>query len=332
MSFLSLEGSVGLCGRNNPIDVAVIQRLLISYFKQSNKVKDRPAAKISPFFRTDGECTQELFDLVKKFQAEAIGMKYPDGRVDPLGKTFKQMTSQMKPILTSVKEFLFGPDPGNTGVLTKVNPEKLRKFFIKQTGLGLTTTNGEDLLGFFNFLQNDPDIQDIRWAAYILATVHHETTFSFKVNKIEDGKGGNKKYAENIQVVDHLGCRGPKNVVYANGYYGRGYVQLTHRDNYLAIGRAFGIGDELYINPDKAFEPEIAYFATSYGMRNGTFTQGFHKLSDYIIGKKCNYKEARQIINGKDRWMEIAKKAKKIEILLRLCAVSPADSYAILFL
>jgi hypothetical protein len=189
VSFLSLEGSVGLCGRNNPIDVAVVQRLLISYFKQSNKVKDRPAAKISPFFRIDAECTQDLIDLVKKFQAEAIGMKYPDGRVDPLGKTFKQITSKIKSILTSVKEFLFGPAPVHTGVLTKVNPEKFRKFFIKQTGLGLTTTNGEDLLGFFKFLQNDPDIQDIRWAAYILATVHHETTFSFKVNKREDGKG-----------------------------------------------------------------------------------------------------------------------------------------------
>ena len=81
-----------------------------------------------------------------------------------------------------------------------------------------------------------------------------------------------------------------------------------------------GIGDELYINPSKALEPKIAYFATSYGMRHGTFSMGKHTLSTHINGKKCDYKGARQIINGIDCDIEIANKAKKFEILLRLCA------------
>ena len=136
---------------------------------------------------------------------------------------------------------------------------------------------------------------------------------------METGKGGNNYYGKTYKVKDVLGCRGPKNQVYNNVYYGRGYVQLTLEGNYKAIGKAYGIGDELYINPDKALEPKIAYFITSYGMRHGIFTKGIHKLSDHINGKKCDYKNARRIVNGKDKWTEIAAKAEKMEILLRLC-------------
>jgi hypothetical protein len=315
---LSIEGSVGLGGRNNPIDVAVIQCLLKSYFTQFVKVKGRSTSAVPPPIQVDGECTLALIDLIKKVQISALGMKNPDGRIDPMGKTFRQIASQTKPTSATTKELLFGPVPGNTWQPIKINPKRLRKLYIKQAGLGLTITKGEDLLGFFKFLQNDPDIQDIRWAAYILATVHKETEFSFKP-KEENGKGGNRGYAKPQQVIDVLGCRGPKNATYTNAYYGRGYVQITHAANYKAMGKAYGIGDELYINPDMVLEPKISYFIASYGMRHGTFTAGIHKLSTHINGKKCDYKGARQIINGHDKDVEIAEIAGKIEILLRLC-------------
>ena len=80
------------------------------------------------------------------------------------------------------------------------------------------------------------------------------------------------------------------------------------------------MGDELYINPAKALDKKIAYDIMSYGMRNGTFTG--HKLSDHINGKKCDYENARRIINGLDRYDEIARYAGQIELLLRLCAGS----------
>ena len=135
----------------------------------------------------------------------------------------------------------------------------------------------------------------------------------------EIGEGVTQTYGKPIQVTDSMGCRGPENSIYSNVYYGRGYVQTTHADNYRAISKAYGLGDELYINPDRALEPDIAYFATSYGMRYGIYTGGIHKLGDHINGKKCDYKGALQIINGHDREVEIADKARKIEILLRLC-------------
>ena len=72
-------------------------------------------------------------------------MKAPDGRVDPGGKTFNAILSQTKPTAATTRELLFGPAPANTGLLTRVNPQRFRKLVIKQAGLGLTLTKGEDL-------------------------------------------------------------------------------------------------------------------------------------------------------------------------------------------
>ena len=109
-----------------------------------------------------------------------------------------------------------------------------------------------------------------------------------------------------------------ENVVYTNSYCGREYVQIIHAADKKALGKAYGIGDELYIEPARTLEPKIAYFITSYGMQHETFTAGRRKLSTHINGKKCDYKGDRQIINGHDKYFLIAGYANKIEILLRI--------------
>ncbi len=53
-------------------------------------------------------------------------------------------------------------------------------------------------------------------------------------------------------------------------------------------------------HPERAKEPQIAYNIMSYGMRKGSFTG--KKLSDYIHGDVCDYKNARRIISKLDRW------------------------------
>ena len=95
-------------------------------------------------------------------------------------------------------------------------------------------------------------------------------------------------------------------------YYGRGYVQLTWPGNYKTIGKA--IGYDLYHNPDLALEPNIAYSVMSYGMRHGSFTGA--RLAQHINDKKCDYVEARRIINGTDCAEKIAGYAAKFERIL----------------
>src|SRR5262245_56302737 len=66
--------------------------------------------------------------------------------------------------------------------------------------------------------QDNPRSDDLRWLAYCLATTFHET--SQEMQPIEEyGKGAGMSY----------GVPDPDT---GQTYYGRGYVQLTWRDNY----------------------------------------------------------------------------------------------------
>jgi predicted chitinase len=106
-------------------------------------------------------------------------------------------------------------------------------------------------------------------------------------------------------------------------YRGRGYVQLTFKDNYRyaskqlsALKQRYPDGVDLVKEPDLALDPKIASDILVMGMREGWFTR--KKLSDYINEKTCDYYRARKIINRLDRASKIANAAKKFETLLML--------------
>jgi hypothetical protein len=210
---------------------------------------------------------------------------------------------------------LFDNSDVNAVTLDLISTQSFKKLFRQYHGL--TISKGEDLEGFFNKLKSDPDITRYEWAAYILATAYHETMFSFKP-KSEAGKGQGYKYAKVFDVTDVNGVRGEAGLMYQNVYYGRGYVQITWDFNYKHLGDVLGIEDNLYVNPDLALDPDIAYQITSIGMRQGSFTS--KKLSDYINDNKVDYVNARRIINGTDHATKIAEYAQSIECLLRLAA------------
>jgi len=153
----------------------------------------------------------------------------------------------------------------------------------------------------------DPDITDLRWAAYMAATVKHECTDAWRPIE-EDGRGAGKSYGKTMEMTDSKG------EVHQNAYYGRGYVQLTWKESYLDIGRKIGLGDDLVIHPELALDPEVAYRIMSYGMRLGSFTG--KRLSSYIQGETADYRNARRIINGTEQAERIATYAKRIETIL----------------
>ena len=163
------------------------------------------------------------------------------------------------------------------------------------------------------------EISNIRWAAYMLATTMHETDRKFLPIE-EYGKGGTRKYAKAVEVTDKAGKK------HKNIYYGRGYVQLTWDFNYKSVGEAIGMGEDLYIYPEKALESSVAYKIMSYGMRNGSFTG--KKLSTYISGAVADYYNARRIINGVDKAQLIQGYAETLEQLLRLSQIQAAANHA----
>lgn len=93
-------------------------------------------------------------------------------------------------------------------------------------------------------------------------------------------------------------------------WFGRGYVQLTHKDNYARAGKALGV--DLVDNPSLAMLPEIAAQILVRGCVEGWFTG--KKLSDYLPG---DYLNARRVVNGTDRAADIARIARDFEAALR---------------
>jgi hypothetical protein len=157
----------------------------------------------------------------------------------------------------------------------------------------------------------DPALTDLRWAAYMLATVKHECADRWQPIE-EYGRGANRPYGTAIQVEDRAGN------VYTNRYYGRGYVQLTWADNYDRVGQAIGLGEQLKIRPELALSRDIAYDIMSYGMTHGIFTG--KRLAKYIAGAIADYEGARRIINGMDQATRIARYAKRLETVLAASA------------
>ena len=97
-------------------------------------------------------------------------------------------------------------------------------------------------------------------------------------------------------------------------YHGRGYVQLTHKYNYAAYGKEFGV--DLVGNPDLAADGELAAkIAVSYWMRNVRPTVRGNWDNVFLHSKAINRPNAtrKSQINGmEDREKRYAAYIKKL--------------------
>lgn len=78
-------------------------------------------------------------------------------------------------------------------------------------------------------------------------------------------------------------------------YCGRGFIQITHADNYKKFGKLLGI--DLYGNPDLAMEAKHAAKIAILGMRDGLFRSP-NNLSKFMNNGNNDFKGARRIVNG----------------------------------
>jgi|NOAtaT_7_FD_contig_31_1063947_length_1638_multi_7_in_0_out_0_3 hypothetical protein len=85
-------------------------------------------------------------------------------------------------------------------------------------------------------------------------------------------------------------------------YYGRGYVQLTWKDNYSKYSGITGL--DLVGNPDLAMQPEVSLTILVDGFKHGRFTTRY--LEEFVNGTNTDYFNARKCINGLDKAPEIA--------------------------
>lgn len=142
------------------------------------------------------------------------------------------------------------------------------------------------ILGLWEIEATGTPMADIRWLAYVLATVFHETAYTmWPVEEI--GKGEGRDYGVPDPETDQT-------------YYGRGFVQLTWKDNYANASSLLALVDDrdLVWHPAVAMDSLIAARILFRGMAEGWFTG--RKLGQYFNDEDNDPVNARQIINGND--------------------------------
>jgi putative chitinase len=123
-----------------------------------------------------------------------------------------------------------------------------------------------------------------------LATIRAETEgfepISEGRSKFNSSPGGHP-----FDLYDHrndLGNQGPRD---GETFRGRGYIQLTGRDNYQRYGKVLGLGNQLFNNPDLANDPTIA----------GRLLATFLKDKERLIKEALiipDLRLARRLVNG----------------------------------
>lgn len=156
----------------------------------------------------------------------------------------------------------------------------------------------------------------VSWAAYCLATPVVETAGTMQPIK-EMGGAAYFRRMYDIEGERPAKAKELGNLTPGDGarYCGRGYVQLTGRANYAKAEAALGV--PLVADPDLALNPDIASKIMRRGMQEGWFTG--KSLSTYLprVADIHNFTNARRIINGQDRAVEIAGYALEFQAALQ---------------
>lgn len=162
-------------------------------------------------------------------------------------------------------------------------------------------------------------------AAYILATSYHETARKMKPVReaLAVTDTGAMARLENAWKAGRL--KWVKRPYWRGGFFGRGYVQLTHKSNYQHAGKELGL--PLEAQPSLALEPEHAAHILVRGSMEGWFTG--RKLGDYITLQKSDFFNARRVINGRDRAGDIARLARDYDTALKAIHYGSTDAVPI---
>lgn len=148
--------------------------------------------------------------------------------------------------------------------------------------------------------------------AYALATAYHET--GRRMVPVREGFA--KTDAGAVKAVAKLakrlgpGCS-PERYGKPSGpqgqcYYGRGHVQLTWHENYVASSADAGV--DLERNPDKMLDPVISARILIKGLIDGRWNRQGKGLEHYLPENgPDNLKGARRTVNITDKWDVIAR-------------------------
>lgn len=164
-------------------------------------------------------------------------------------------------------------------------------------GGNISPSQFEGIDAILNEFENNHAALPLSALAYMFATVYHETDRTMQPIK-------------EYRAAPGTALRKTQDRYWLTGFYGRGLVMLTWRDNYKNLSPVCGI--DLVKNPDEVLKMEISVKILFYGMIHGVFTGD--KLAKHFSKKQPEYSDfyqARRIINGTDRANLVATHAEK---------------------
>lgn len=156
-----------------------------------------------------------------------------------------------------------------------------------------------------------PMSPDIRWLGYMFGTDYHETAMTMQPIR---EMGGTAYLTRNYDVNGNNPSRarsmGNTNPGDGVKYCGKGFVQITWKNNYARMGKLLGF--DLVNNPDLAMDPKIAVQIMFRGMTDPNPRNTFSgvNLQHYIYGQRGDWVGARHVINGTDHAEMIAETAE----------------------
>jgi hypothetical protein len=149
----------------------------------------------------------------------------------------------------------------------------------------------------------------IAYTAYALATACHETAYTMQP----------------VREAYWLSENWRRNNLRYYPFYGRGYVQLTWKENYAKADRELNLSGKLNGNLELALDPDIAARIMVRGMQEGWFAGdrngNRHTLARHLpangAASVAQMTSARRIINGTDKNDKIAAEAMKFQKALQ---------------
>lgn len=140
------------------------------------------------------------------------------------------------------------------------------------------------------------------WAAYALATAYHETAHTMQpINEYGGNAYFHRMYDPEGQRPDAARKNGNTQPGDGVRYHGRGYVQLTWRNNYRRAGEA--IGQPLEDQPDLALRPDVAGAVLVQGILQGWYNPKGKGIRAYVPAEPTreHFVNARTLVNLSDK-------------------------------
>lgn len=137
----------------------------------------------------------------------------------------------------------------------------------------------DSLRNVLKFMQNDPNVSNIKEASYLLATAKAESDYSltrWEADYVCGDIGVPYKDVPCQKALNYYRSSDGKSNYYTKGvdskgipYFGRGLIQLTNKYNYKKYGDLIGV--DLVKDGDKALDPKNSYKIASIYLKRRTW-------------------------------------------------------------